>query len=146
MNLMVHKAYKLAKKAHKGQVDKAGRNYIEHPKRVAKKLKSPTAKIVGYLHDVVEDTSYTLDDIEKIFGKEIRDKVSLMTHRKEDSYDEYVKKIMTDPICCEVKLSDLVDNMNLFRLDSDKIDDHMIEKYKLYCKYYIMLIEHLYKK
>ena len=131
MNIEVYKAYRFAKKAHKGQVDKAGKKYISHPLRVSKRVKSMDAKIVALLHDVVEDTKYTLDDIEKKFGKNIAHSVKLLTHDENVSYEDYIDLILTDKTATEVKMSDLLDNMNNFRMPNMKLNDHIIEKHKL---------------
>ena len=77
---MVAAAKLIAKLAHKGQKDKAGMDYFTHPEAVAAMLDTPEEKTVAYLHDTVEDTDVTLEEIRSVFGNEIADAVALMTH------------------------------------------------------------------
>ena len=76
------KAYKIAKKAHLGQVDKAGEDYIKHPEKVASFVKTDEEKAVAYLHDVIEDTPITLDELKKEFNSKICYYVDLETEDK----------------------------------------------------------------
>ena len=109
-------AYAIALVAHKGQVDKAGVDYINHPLTVASKCKSEKAKIVALLHDVVEDTKVTLDDLRLFFDDEIVDAIDLLTHREGDAYVTYLSRIKNNEIARIVKLADLENNMDLSRL------------------------------
>ena len=77
---MIAAARLIAKLAHAGQVDKAGNDYFSHPEAVAAMLDTPKEKVVGYLHDTVEDTDVTVEEIREIFGDAIADAVALMTH------------------------------------------------------------------
>lgn len=108
-------AIALARKAHSGSVDKAGKAYIEHPERVASRLNSQDEKIVGWLHDVVEDTDVTLDQIREMFGPKIAEAVDAITHRSGESWAEYLCRVKMNPIARLVKIQDLVDNSNLSR-------------------------------
>ena len=132
MNEMFDKAVEVAIDAHKGVVDKGGMPYIMHPLRVSNKCKTFEGKIVGLLHDVVEDSDYTFEDLEKMgFSKEIIDSLKLLTHTKNEKYFDYIQKIKDNKISVEVKLSDLEDNMNLNRLlEITEKDLKRIEKYK----------------
>jgi len=126
------KAMKLCYEAHKDQVDKTGVPYVFHPFHVAEQMTSEASTIVALLHDVVEDTDYTLDDIADAgFGKEIVEAVALMTHEDEVPYLDYVAKLKDNPIAREVKLADLAHNSDLSRLG--EIDDETkqrLEKYE----------------
>lgn len=121
----------LAAKAHAGQVDKAGRPYIEHPIVVSSMLEGEDEKITALLHDVVEDTDVSLDEIRRLFGDTIADAVGCMTHDKSVDYFTYIKKIKNNPIARKVKLADLTHNMDLSRLpEVGESDLKRLEKYK----------------
>ena len=125
-------AYAIALVAHKGQVDKAGVDYINHPLTVASKCNSEKAKIVALLHDVVEDTKVTLDDLRLFFDDEIVDAIDLLTHRESDAYATYLSKIKNNELARIVKLADLENNMDLSRLPNPtELDYQRLEnKYK----------------
>lgn len=115
---MVAKARAWAFKAHAGQKDKAGKDYFRaHVAVVAEGVKGdPIAETVAFLHDTVEDTSITIEDIRTGFPKEVADAVSALTHSKGISYAEYLWYIQQNSIAVKVKLSDLRSNMDLTRL------------------------------
>lgn len=115
---MVAKARAWAIKAHTGQKDKAGKDYFRaHVAVVAEGVKGdPVAETVAFLHDTVEDTSITIEDIRTGFPKEVADAVSALTHSKGISYAEYLWYIQQNSIAVIVKLSDLRSNMDLTRL------------------------------
>jgi guanosine-3',5'-bis(diphosphate) 3'-pyrophosphohydrolase len=111
-------AMNIAFKAHEGQFDRGGVPYILHPIRIMRNMKTLDEKVVALLHDTVEDSDLTIEDLKKEgFSSEVLHAVDLMTHRKEDSYDEYLMGILTSPLACRVKLGDLTDNMDLKRLN-----------------------------
>ena len=116
MNDRVETAFELALKAHKGQVDKAGKAYIMHPVRVASKFTEDHLIIVSLLHDVVEDTDIQLDQIEPMFGKEIALAVDGLTRREGESYDDFISRCSGNELSRCVKIEDLKDNMDLTRL------------------------------
>ena len=126
------KAMKLCFEAHKDQVDKSGMPYVFHPFHVAEQMTSEASTIVALLHDVVEDTDYTLDDIAaQGFGKEIVEAVALMTHEDDVPYLDYVAKLKGNPIAREVKLADLAHNSDQSRLgEIDEETKQRLEKYK----------------
>ena len=126
------KAMKLCYEAHKDQVDKTGVPYVFHPFHVAEQMTSEASTIVALLHDVVEDTDYTLDDIAAAgFGKEIVDAVALMTHEDDVPYLDYVAKLKDNPIAREVKLADLAHNSDQSRLgEIDEETRQRLEKYE----------------
>ena len=126
------KAMKLCFEAHKYQVDKSGIPYVFHPFHVAEQMKDETTTIVALLHDVVEDTDYTLEDIAAMgFGQDIVDALALMTHDKNVPYLDYVAKIKDNPIARKVKLADLTHNSDPTRLDviDNKVKERL-DKYK----------------
>lgn len=126
------KAIKLCFEAHRNQTDKSGLPYVFHPFHVAEQMPDEETTIVALLHDVIEDTAYTIDDLRKMgFSEEVLDALDLMTHDKNVPYMEYVAKISENEIARTVKLADLRHNSDLTRLD--EIDDkarNRIEKYK----------------
>ncbi len=136
----IEKAIEIAAKAHSGTKDKSGVPYILHPLRVMMGVEGEAAQIVAVLHDVVEDTSVTLDDIRaEGFREEIVEALSLVTHESDQSYAEYVIACKPNPIAREVKLSDLRDNSSLERtlLRPDIIDRDTIriQRYILSYRY-----------
>ena len=126
------KAMKLCYEAHKDQVDKSGMPYVFHPFHVAEQMKDEATTIVALLHDVVEDTDYTLEDIAaEGFGKDILEAVSLMTHEDDVPYLDYVAKLKDNPIARAVKLADLAHNSDPSRLgEIDEETKQRLEKYK----------------
>ena len=126
------KAMKLSFEAHKDQVDKSGLPYIFHPFHLAEQMKSEETVIVALLHDVVEDTEYTLQDIAGMgFSQQVLDALAMMTHDKAVPYMDYVERLKENPIAKTVKLADLRHNSDLSWLDTvDKKALARIEKYK----------------
>ena len=126
------KAMKFCFKAHKDQVDKSGMPYVFHPFHVAEQMTDEVTTIVALLHDVVEDTDYTLEDIAaEGFGKEILEAVALMTHEDGVPYLDYVAKLKDNPIARTVKLADLAHNSDLSRIgEIDEETKQRLEKYK----------------
>ena len=112
----IEAAKALAAKAHAGQTDKAGLPYITHPERVAARLDNPEAKVVGWLHDTVEDTPLTLRDIEDSFGPETAAAVDAISRRPDEAWPEYLNRVAANPVARQVKISDLIDNSNLQRI------------------------------
>lgn len=111
-------ALTIASRAHEGQRDKAGNDYILHPLRVAERCRSPKAKIAALLHDTLEDTDVTAPYLlEQGFPTEIVDAVLAVTRREGEPYDEYVRRAAANPIGREVKRADLEDNMDIRRLN-----------------------------
>jgi (p)ppGpp synthase/HD superfamily hydrolase len=108
---MFKKALKLAIRVHRGQTDKSGRPFIGHPTRVAARCKG-LAKVVAILHDVVEDTDMTLDEIEERFGKRVKDGVDAMTRRDGEQYFAYIRRCIKHPLGKVVKRADIADNMD----------------------------------
>ena len=125
----VRTAEEFAEKKHIGQVDKAGVAYIEHPRAVAAKMDGEKEKIVAFLHDTVEDTDTTIEEIRSIFGDEIAEAVSYITHEKGVPYLEYIKRVKENELARKVKLADLSHNMDLSRIpNATKCDLKRVEK------------------
>lgn len=107
---LTNKAMKLAYTAHEGQVDKCGQPYIFHPYHLAEQMDDEISTCVALLHDVVEDTDVTLDDLEKQFPPEVVECVRLLTHDPAVDYFDYVRAIKGHPVAQKVKLADLAHN------------------------------------
>ena len=124
-------ALKIAIQAHKGQKDKAGREYVMHPIRVAERCKDPRAKIVALLHDTIEDTEVTAEYLlGEGFPEEIVNGILSVTKREGETYDDFVSRAATNAIGREVKIADLEDNMDIRRLrEITDIDAERLRKY-----------------
>ncbi len=129
---LTKKALKLCFEAHKNQVDKTGLPYVFHPFHLAEQMTDEISTVCALLHDVIEDTEYSFDDIREMgFPQEVIDVLILLTHDDDVPYMEYVKKIKANLVAKQVKLSDLKHNSDLTRLDT--VDEHALkrtEKYK----------------
>ena len=127
------KAYEIAKRAHLGQVDKAGEDYIKHPQKVASFVKSDEEKAVAYLHDVIEDTELTLEDLHEYeFSKEVIEAVDIITKKKGEDYQSYLNSVKKNKLARAVKLADLRHNSDLTRLT--KVTEKDIERKEKYQK------------
>ena len=130
---LTKKAMKLAFAAHKDQVDKSGIPYVFHPIHLAEQMESEETAIVALLHDVVEDTEYTLQDIAAMgFPQEVLEALALMTHDEAVPYMDYVARLKGNPIARTVKLADLRHNSDLTRLDA--VDEKALARIKKYRK------------
>jgi len=110
-------AIHLAVEAHTGQLDRNGQPYILHPLRVMFRLRTEVLQIVGILHDVVEDSPYTFDDLREMgYPEEIIHALDCLTKREGENYEDFVERSQSDPIAREVKLADLEDNMDVRRM------------------------------
>lgn len=129
---MLDKAILIASTAHQGQMDKAGEPYILHPLRVMLTRRTETERICAVLHDVIEDTNITLDYLKNEgFSENILSVLDALTRRKNETYDEFIDRILRNKIACYVKLADLSDNMDLTRIaNPTKKDYKRIEKYR----------------
>ncbi len=125
------KALKLCFEAHKDQKDKSGLPYVFHPFHLAEQMTDEVTTIVALLHDMVEDTPYTLYDLENEgFGKDVIDAIALLTHEKGVPYPKYVEQIKQNPIAKAVKEADLKHNSDITRLDV--VDDEALERRQRY--------------
>lgn len=129
---MLEKAILIATNAHQGQIDKAGKPYILHPLRLMFSRINETERICAVLHDVIEDTDITLDYLRnKGFSEEILSALDALTRRRNESYDEFIGRIINNRIASHVKLADLCDNMDLTRIKNPTEEDYQrIEKYR----------------
>ena len=132
MNL--ERAIEIAVNAHKGVTDKGGNPYIVHPLRVMMSLKSDNEKIVGVLHDVVEDAEDW--DFERLkeegFSEEVLDGLRSVTKTsEEEDYNEFVQRALTNEIGRAVKIADIRDNLDVTRIGELRQKDmNRLNKYK----------------
>ena len=113
------KAIAIAAQAHQEQCDKAGAPYILHPLRMMLRMRSETEMMVAILHDVVEDTEWTLDQLRQAgFSEEVVQAVECLTHRDQETYEAFITRVCTNPVASKVKLADLEDNMDMRRLSN----------------------------
>ena len=116
---MTKKALRLCFDIHKEQVDKSGLPYVFHPFHLAEQMETEETTIVALLHDVVEDSDLTLDDLRQMgFGDAVIAALALLTHDPAVEYMDYVRAIKDNPIARAVKLADLRHNSDLTRLDT----------------------------
>lgn len=129
---MIDIALAIAKKAHAGQVDKAGVDYIQHPLYVASQVNTEQEKAVALLHDVIEDSDITAADLfASGLSNEVVTAVQILTKKKGQSYQEYLGKVKSNNLARVVKLADLKHNSDLSRLKSvTNTDYERVKKYK----------------
>lgn len=133
-------ALNLCFEAHKEQKDKSGMPYVFHPFHLAEQMETEETTIVALLHDLIEDTDYTIEDLTKMgFDKAITDAIALMTHADGVEYMDYVRMIKDNPIAKAVKLADLHHNSDLTRLDT--IDEKALSRRDKYLKAIALLEE-----
>lgn len=120
---LTRKAMKVSYEAHKNQVDRAGVPYIFHPIHVAEQMDTEIECVVALLHDVVEDTEITLEELQKEFPNEVIAVLKLLTHDKNEDYMKYIKKIKMNPVARKVKVADILHNSDETRLDSITEED-----------------------
>lgn len=124
-------AIKFAVDAHEGQTDKAGQPYILHPLRVMLAQDNELARIVGVLHDIVEDSAVGHGDILAIFGEEVHAAVFAISRQGGEDYFDFVRRAISNPIARQVKIADLRDNMDVSRaLPDDEKNRARLEKYR----------------
>ena len=140
---MLEKAIEIAVEAHRGQLDKAGKIYILHPMRVMLRGKNDTERIVGILHDVVEDTPVTIDMLRKEgFSEDVLAALECVTKQKNEDYGHFINRITRNPLATQVKLYDIEDNLNRDRIPfPTPKDEARFAKYEKYHKIIIEKIE-----
>ena len=130
---LTKKAMKLCFDAHKEQVDKSGMPYVFHPFHLAEQMTDEVTTVVALLHDIVEDTNTTFEDLEKYgFGEDIITALKLLTHNDDTPYMDYVAEIKTSKTATVVKLAELRHNSDLTRLDV--IDEKALKRKEKYEK------------
>lgn len=139
--IMTNKALRIAYDAHYGQNDLAGIPYIFHPLHLAEQMDDEDSICVALLHDVIEDTTLSLDDIRaEGFSNAVINALRAITHSKDDDYMQYIYQLSKDPLARKVKLADLKHNMDLTRLP--ELNDKALERLNRY-RDAIALLEHM---
>lgn len=113
---LTNRAMRIAYAAHQGQTDQSGQPYIFHPYHVAEQMEDEISVCTALLHDVVEDTPVTLEELEKEFPAEVTEALRLLTHEAGMDYYEYVRAIRQNPVAKAVKLADIAHNSDETRL------------------------------
>ncbi len=116
---VIELSIQIALNAYKGQKDKAGKTYILHPLRLMAKMDTQEEKSVALLHDVVEDSSYTAEDLlNEGIPANVVDAVLALTKKEGEDYDLFIDRVLTNKLATKVKIADIEDNINLLRLNS----------------------------
>lgn len=130
--MMLNKAIEIANRAHAEQIDKAGAPYILHPLRVMMTRENEIERICAVLHDVVEDSDITFDDLRREgFSEDVIQVLDCLTKRVSESYDEFIDRVLVNETACRVKLADLHDNMDIYRIaNPTEKDRERMKKYR----------------
>ena len=137
---LTKKALKLCFDAHKNQVDKTGLPYVFHPFHLAEQMDDEISTVCALLHDVIEDTPYTLLDLKNMgFNDTVIEVLTLLTHDESVPYFDYVKKIKNNEIAKKVKIADLKHNSDVSRLN--EIDEWTIKRNQKYAEALRILTE-----
>ena len=136
MESLLAKAIILALKAHEGQVDKSGMTYARHIMHVMAVDRMVDEKIVGVLHDVVEDTDWTFDALlNEGFPEHIVEALRCVTKLSDNEpYDEFIERVKTNPLAVAVKINDLTDNMDVRRYK--ELSDWDVKRLRKYLRVY----------
>jgi len=127
----IERALQIAVEAHAGQRDKSGLPYAFHPIRVMIRCQCDGAKIAALLHDVVEDTPVSFEQLSREgFSEDVLSAVRLLTHDPSVSYEDYIRQLSINPIAREVKLADLEDNSDIRRLK--EVDEKAVTRLRKY--------------
>ncbi|MGP1501420.1 phosphohydrolase [Bergeyella cardium] len=134
---MLEKAIQIAINAHSGQVDKGSSPYILHLIRVMNAGTTTEEKICGMLHDLVEDTDWTFEQLRNEgFDERIIEALKCLTKNEGEGYDSFIQRVITNSIAIKVKLNDLQDNMDIRRLSEiTEKDRERLNKYLRAYKY-----------
>lgn len=129
----LEEAIALAVRAHQGQKDKAGAPYILHPLRLMFRMETDTERIVAVLHDVIEDSPHSLEELSHAgYPPEITEALDCLTKRKNEPYAAFIERVKTNPLARKVKLADLEDNLNEKRLKTITSKDlDRLSKYRM---------------
>jgi (p)ppGpp synthase/HD superfamily hydrolase len=131
----------LATNAHKGQKDRNDEPYVMHPIRVMAQLWGHDERMVAVLHDIIEDTDVTLDDLRKAgYPDRIVEAVDAISRRKDagESFSQYIQRVRKNPLATKVKIADLKDNSNLDRLPKvEAFDLKRLDRYNRALQYLI---------
>ncbi|MEE3717422.1 GTP pyrophosphokinase [Tumidithrix elongata RA019] len=129
---LLQRAIAIATKAHEGQVDKAGKPYLDHPLLVMEQVNSLEEKIVAVLHDAIEDSDLTFENLRSEgFPEVLIEAIAAITKIKGETYEAYLERVIANPIALRVKIADVTHNLDLGRIaHPTEVDFQRIEKYK----------------
>lgn len=129
---LLQRAIALATKAHEGQIDKAGKPYLDHPLFVMENVNSLEEKIVAVLHDAVEDSELTFEQLKSAgFPEVIVKAIEAITKIEGEAYATYLERVIANPIALRVKIADVTHNLDLRRISNPtEADFQRIAKYK----------------
>lgn len=126
---MLQKAIELATAALNGITDEHGRPYIEHAMRVMMKMDTEEEKMVAVLHDVAEDTEMTIRDMECYgFPRSVLEGVEILTKRRDMTYFDYIDDISCSPVAAKVKIAEIEDNRDVFRVNKMSFQTYSLEE------------------
>jgi len=135
---LLEKAIEIAVRAHAGQKTKDGSPYILHPLRLMTRMGTDEERMAAVLHDVVEDTAVTPEDLREAgIPEEVLAAVKLLTHEEGVSYEDYVRRLKPNPVARRVKLADLEDNSDIRRLKG--VEDKDLERMRRYHRAWLIL-------
>ena len=126
------KAAKFAYEKHAGQFDKQGMPYIIHPLEVASKLETEEEIVVALLHDTLEDTETTYDELVREFGESVAKNVEILTRKSDETYKDYIRRVSKTKLTKRVKIADLYNNTDKRR---GPIPDSLKQRYEKAIKY-----------
>ena len=127
---LTRKAMIFAYQAHQGQLDQNGVPYVFHPIHLAEQMNDEVSCCVALLHDVVEDTEVTLEDLRREFPPSVVETVDLLTRREDVDYFDYVRSIRSSPIAVKVKLADLAHNGDQTRCAGSGISEETLRRWR----------------
>ncbi len=120
----LERAISIAIKAHSGQVDKAGQPYILHPLRLMFRFKTEVEMIVAVMHDVIEDSNFTSNELAKMgYSDAVLNALDCLTKRSNEDYDSFILRVSQNSLAKKVKTEDIKDNLDITRLDNDTEKD-----------------------
>jgi len=126
-------AINLAAHAHKGHVDKAGQPYILHVLRVMFRMESEKDMIIGVLHDLIEDTPYTLENLREMgYPEDIQEALDSLSKQENEPYEEYINRVKKNPAAVPIKQADLDDHMDIKRFPD--LTGHDIQRLRRYMR------------
>lgn len=128
----LEKAIQIALKAHEGQTDKGGNTYVLHPLRLMVQMPTEQLQTIAVLHDVVEDSAYTFEDLAKEgFPEEVISAIRALTKKEGEQYNDFINRVKLNPLAVPVKIADLKDNSNLDRIPNPTdVDLERVKKYQ----------------
>jgi (p)ppGpp synthase/HD superfamily hydrolase len=129
VNEVLQQAVLIATAAHKEQTDKGGELTIEHAKRVMNAFNDEFSQVIAVLHDVVEDTYITIENIDAHFGSIVSGPIHTLTRRRDETYREYIERVNEHPVARRIKLEDVLDHVHPDRIHN--LNESMIRRYHM---------------